>query len=306
MITGKMSQSAINAAFERAAHLVFDADPKIFRDDLALRFSGMQDESAFIKTYNDNYAKLEQLSKENARAFIYSYRALALMRHRYTEDELAKALQRGVSQYVILGAGLDSFAYRRRDLEDRLRVFEVDRPEAQEWKKAKLHELGINPPGNLKFVPVDFEKQNLNEELYVHGLRKDTPVFFSWLGVTQYLTEAAVFQTLRQVVSAVSGSEIVFEYVLADSLLNDLEKIIVAGSRAMPEEPWISQFDTLTLVEKLKELGFTEVSDFGPKEASALYLAGRTDGLSPSSQEGLIWSMLKIAHLMKASVGTAV
>lgn len=302
MTTGKMSQSAINAASGRAAHLILDAEPKVMRDDYAVRFNGMQDESAFITQYNENYARLAQISEENARAFSQSYRALAAVRHRYAEDELARALERGVSQYVILGSGLDYFAFRRRDLEDRLRVFEVDRPAAQEWKRARLHELGISPPQNLTFVPVDFEKQTLTDELCAHGLRKDLPVFFSWLGVTQYLTEAAVFQSLRQIVSTASGSGIVFEYLVADSLLSDLEKLIVAGGKASPEEPWISQFDPIALAERLKEMGFNEVSDFGPEEANALYLVTRTDDISRSALEGLSWSMLRIAHLMKARV----
>ena len=301
--TGKMSQGAINAAFARAAHLIFDAEPKVMRDDYAVRFSGMQDDPAFITAYKDNYAKLERMSKENAQAFSQSYRALASVRHRYAEDELAKALERGVSQYVILGAGLDSFAFRRRDLEGSLRVFEVDHPMTQEWKKARLAALGIIPPRNLTFVPLDFEKQKLTDELHAHGLHKDIPAFFSWLGVTQYLTEAAVFQTLRQVVSAASGSEIVFEYVLVDPLLRDQKKRIVAGSRAMPGEPWRSQFDTAALTGRLKEMGFAKVSDFGPEQAYALYLSGRTDEISPSALEGLSWSMLRIAHLMKASAG---
>ena len=295
-----MSQSAIIAAFARAAHLIFDAEPKVLRDDYALRFSGMQDESTFITAYKESYAELEQFSKESARAFSQSLRALAVLRQRYTEDELTNALDRGVSQFVILGAGLDSFAYRRRDLEDRLRVFEVDHPVTQEWKKTRLQALGIIPPPNLTFIPFDFEKQILNDALYAHGLRKDLPTFFSWLGVTQYLTETAVFQTLRQVVSATAGSEIVFEYVLTDALLPTPEQIIVAMSREMPEEPWISQFDPVALTERLKDMGFTKVSDFGPEEANAFYLAGRTDEISQSALEGLCLSVLRISHLMKA------
>ncbi len=300
MKTGKMSQSAINAAFARAAHLIFDAEPKILRDDYAARFSGMHDESAFVKKWKENYENFERISKEFARAFYQSSRALVVVRQRYTEDELISALDRGVSQYVILGAGLDSFAFRRRDLENNLRIFEVDHPATQEWKKARLHTLGIIPPHNLTFVPLDFEKQMLNDELYAHGLRKDIPAFFSWLGVTQYLTEAAVFQTLNQVVSATSKCEMVFEYVLVDSLLSANETEIVADIRAMPEEPWMSQFDPSTLIKQLKEMGFTKVSDFGPREANALYLASRTDEISQSALEGLLWSMLKMSHLMKA------
>ena len=123
------------------------------------------------------------------------------MRQRYTEDELGKALERGVGQYVILGAGLDSFAYRRPDLAGVVRVFEVDHPATQQWKRARLQELNITPPSNLTFVPVDFEQQTLAEGLRAGGHRPELPTFVSWLGVTTYLTEAAVFETLRYVAS---------------------------------------------------------------------------------------------------------
>jgi methyltransferase (TIGR00027 family) len=119
------------------------------------------------------------------------------MRQRYTEDELDKALARGVGQYVILGAGLDSFIYRRPDLAAGLRVFEVDHPATQQWKRARLRELHLNLPSNLTFIPLDFEQQTLADGLRAGGHQPELPTFFSWLGVTQYLTEEAVFETLR-------------------------------------------------------------------------------------------------------------
>ena len=123
------------------------------------------------------------------------------MRQRYTEDELDKAVERGVAQYVILGAGLDSFAYRRPDLAGVVRVFEVDHPATQQWKRARVQALALPPPNNLTFVPIDFEQQALADELRAGGHRSELPTFVSWLGVTMYLTEEAVFETLRYVAS---------------------------------------------------------------------------------------------------------
>jgi methyltransferase (TIGR00027 family) len=190
---------------------------------------------------------------EAARNFSVSYRAAAVVWHRYTEDELGKALEHGVSQYVIMGAGLDSFAYRRRDLGNKLQVFEIDHPASQEWKKEKLGALGVTLPQNLSFVPVDFEKQTLMQELASHGYRKDLPAFFSWLGVTQYLTEKAVFQTLHEVASASVGSEIILEYVLPERLLEAGDRQIVAGGRSQPSEPWITTFSPDDLAERLTD-----------------------------------------------------
>jgi len=296
------SFTAIIAGMSRAAHLYVDDEPKILRDELALGLSGHEDKAGLLAALEKVFAvAAEKTSPEFASNFYQSYRAFAVMLHLYTEDELEKALARGVSQYVILGAGLDSFAYRRPDLEGRLRVFEVDHPASQEWKKARLKALHIKLPRNLTFVPVDFEKQALMNELEIHGYRKEATAFISWLGVTQYLTEAAVFQTLRDVSSAAPGSEIVFEYVLDESLLVDGDRLFITGGRQQPE-PWISFFDPQDLAERVRQTGFKEVADFGPDEANRLYFAGRSDELSVSVLDNLTSSTLRIAHLMKAMV----
>jgi len=293
---GQPSWTAIFAAMARAAHLILDDEPKILQDDFAMAFSGARDETELKATLEETPTITDRPE------FWQSYRGFAVVRHRYTEDELEKAIERGISQYVILGAGLDSFAYRRRDLEDKLRVFEVDHPATQTWKQKRLQELNISLPTNLIFVPVDFEKQNLLEELLAVGYRSEIPAFFSWLGVTQYLTESAVFQTLRKVASAAPGSEIVFEYVLPESLLDGEDRQFVAGSRKNPGEPWISMFDPIQLVERVKEIGYSNVWDFGPEEANDLYFNGRNDQLSTTTLDRLHIHLFKLAHLMKARV----
>jgi methyltransferase (TIGR00027 family) len=297
MEEGRSSATAVASAMVRAAHLLLDEDPKIFQDPLALRLSGFESEAAL-------HATLEAISVENARRStpemaekLYSYaRAITVLRQRYTEDELDKALAQGVAQYVILGAGLDSFAYRRPDLARTVRVFEVDHPATQQWKRTRLQALALTPPSNLTFVPIDFEQQTLADELRASGHRSELPTFFSWLGVTMYLTEEAVFETLRYVASLAPGSEIVFQYVLPESLVDEENRRLLAVLKAFGAargEPWLSAFEPNDLAARVKGLGFTEVWDFGLEEANARYFVGRTDGLY----------IRPMSNLLKARVG---
>ena len=282
----------------RAAHLLLDDDPKVFQDHLALGFSGMENEAALQATLGAIEARIAgQFTPELAQALFRDVRANLTMRQRYTEDELDKALERGVVQYVILGAGLDSFAYRRPDLAAVVRILEVDHPATQQWKQTCLRELHLNLPSNLTFVPINFERQTLKEALQIGGYHAELPSFFSWLGVTQYLTEEAIFETLRLVASAAPGSEIVFEYLLPESLLDEETRGRFAALKAFAVaegEPWVSLFEPTDLAARVKELGFTRVWDLGPEEANARYFAGRTDGLCVSS----------MSHLMTARVGS--
>lgn len=194
------------------------------------------------------------------------------MRQRYAEDELVTAVQRGVGQYVILGAGLDSFAYRRPDLHTLLRVFEVDRPATQQWKHARLRELAVPLPSNLTFISLDFEWHTMADGLLAGGHRPELPTFFSWLGVTHYLTAEAVFTTLRYVASLAPGSEIVFQYFLPEALFDDENRRLLAwwkARRASVGEPVLSQFEPTTLATRMQEFGFTQVWDVRPEELDA-------------------------------------
>jgi methyltransferase (TIGR00027 family) len=284
MEEGRPSTTATIAAMIRAAHLLWDDAPKIFQDPLALGLSGVESPGALQATLRARQAEP------------YNY-AGVLVRQRYAEDELATAMRRGVGQYVILGAGLDSFAYRRPDLATLLRVFEVDHPATQQWKRARLGALSVNLPSNLTFIPLDFEQHTLADGLPTGGHRPELPTFFSWLGVTHYLTEEAVFTTLRYVASLASGSEIVFQYFLPEALFDDENRRLLAlwkERRASVGEPVLSQFEPTTLAARVRECGFTQVWDVGPEELDARYFAGRTDGLRASPH----------SHLMKARVGS--
>jgi methyltransferase (TIGR00027 family) len=300
MDEGRPSATSTIAAMMRAAHLLWDDDPKILHDPLALGLSGVAGEAALRATLEAFQAEQARRSTpEFAQALLRDMRALLVMRQRYTEDELGKALEQGVAQYVILGAGLDSFAYRRPDLGGVLRVFEVDHPATQQWKRARLRALHIDLPSHLTLIPLDFEQRTLADGLSAGGHRPERPTFVSWLGVTMYLTEEAVFDTLRYVASWAPGSEIVFHYSLPASWLDDEGRRLSAARQAAAAargEPWLSLFDPTMLATHVQALGFSQVWDLGPEEANDRYFAGRADGLRAPLTE----------HLMKARVGHVV
>lgn len=273
MEEGRPGWTAEGIARMRALHLLLDDDPKIFEDNLALPFLGSE-ETIRLKTNLDAYQTSE----------LRSLRAVFVMRHRYAEDELGEAFQHGISQYVILGAGLDPFAYQCPDAMQRLHIYEVDHPPTQQWKRQRLEELGIPIPANLTFIPIDFEVQTLAEGMAASDFKHKEPAFFSWLGVTQYLTEEAVLETLKYVSThAAPGSEIVFQIVLPQSILSADDQAVVttAIERASQHgEPWLSFFEPQALEARLMAMGFNRVTHFGSAEASARYFQGRTDGLA--------------------------
>jgi methyltransferase (TIGR00027 family) len=300
MEEGKPSRTAVVAAIFRTAHLLLDGEPRILSDDLAFGFSGLSDLKevhSFVQSFEARTT--EVLGPEVARKIVVGYRGLAIGRARYTEDELEKAIGRGVSQYVILGAGLDSFPYRRRDVLSSLTIYEVDYPASQEWKRKRLQELGVSIPNNVVFVPLDLQRRTLSEALRSSGYRPNLPAFFSLLGVTQYISEASLFEILREVVSAAPGTRIVFEYALGESFLTEQNRRAIAvskGNSAAVGEPWLSQYDPVDLAKRVRQIGFTEVVDFGPAEAEAAYFRERTDQLAGTGHVG----GFGIAHLMKA------
>ena len=179
MEEGKPSATALISAMCRAAHLLWDQPPKIFEDTLALQLSGCESEAVLR-------AQMDRIEAEVARTtnpdLAHTARRLitaaVVTRSRYVEDEVDQAVRRGVSQYVILGAGLDSFAYRRPELANVLHVFEVDYPASQAWKRARLRAAGIELPANLTLVPVDFERDSLIDNLRTSGYQADAPGLF--------------------------------------------------------------------------------------------------------------------------------
>ena len=278
------SRTALRVAMHRAAHQILD-DPKIFDDPLALSVLGLENASA--QDPNQTWLKETPLSRV--------LRASLAARSRYAEDRLHAAIKQGVDQYVILGAGLDTFAYRNPYPRDVLHVFEVDHPATQDWKRKRLKETGIQIPKSLTFSSVDFETQSLGDGLQRAGFNTGKRTFFSWLGVTMYLMSDAINATLRFVSSMPAGSGIVFDYMIPPSLLNPTERMAFDGLAhrvALAGEPFQTFFDPSSLMIALRDMGFGQVEDIEPGEMAAIYCRGRTD----KPRVG------KLAHMINASV----
>jgi methyltransferase (TIGR00027 family) len=281
MEAGSPSRTAIVTAIHRAAHFLIDDPPKILADSFARAFAGFSSDNEFLAAV-DSYALPD----------FAAHRAHFALRSRYAEDQLAAAVASGTTQYVILGAGLDSFAYRRPDALRELQIFEVDHPSSQAWKRARLAELGIEAPPTLRHVSIDFERETLIAGLEAGGVDRKAKAFFSWLGVTQYLTRDAVLKALREIVSTtVAGSRIVATLIVPSSTLHRAESELIAAISARAAsvgEPWLSFFEPQEMIALMEQAGFVDVSCFGPEDAARTYLADRRDGLRMPGYSRLI------------------
>jgi methyltransferase (TIGR00027 family) len=267
MQEGKFSRTAQRVAIRRAAHQLLD-QPRVFDDPMALRIIG-----------TDAAAELRSNPKEH-HAFSRAFRAFMAARSRYAEDELARAVAQGVRQYVVLGAGLDTFAYRNPY--PSLRVFEVDHPATQAWKREQLQAAEIAVPVSMTFVPVDFERQTLEACLAHSGFDFNSPAFFSWLGVTPYLTREACMATLALTAKMPVGSGVVFDFAIDPALLNAGQRQALASLServAAAGEPFQLFFDPGELQDELKSLGFHRTEFVQGKELNARYFQDRDDGL---------------------------
>lgn len=254
------------AAVHRAAHQVLEQG-RIFADPLAVRILGENPET--IARWAE-----EHPSSRRMRIFIAA-------RTRFAEDALTAAVERGVRQVVVLGAGLDTYAYRSK-LGDLIRIFEVDSPATQSWKRQRLEDAAIPLPTFLTFAPVDFEHETLSEALAVTRFDPALRTFFTWLGVVPYLTEESVLSTLGFIASLPNGAHVVFDYSDPPASLSlevrtahDRRAAHVAGLG----EAWVSYFEKDKLCDKLMALGFSEVEDLGPPQIASLYFPSRADSL---------------------------
>jgi methyltransferase (TIGR00027 family) len=267
MQEGKFSRTAQRVAIRRAAHQLLD-QPRVLDDPLALRIIGAEAAE-----------ELRSNPKEH-HAFSRAFRAFMAARSRYAEDELARAVAHGVRQYVVLGAGLDTFAYRNPH--PGLRVFEVDHPATQAWKRGQLEAAGISIPPTLTFVPIDFERQTLADGLGGAGFDLGAGAFYSWLGVTPYLTREACTTTLSFVAKMPAGSGVVFDFAVDPALLNagQREALDALSKRvAGYGEPFQLFFDPEKLQGELRGVGFHRTEFLQGKELNARYFKDRDDGL---------------------------
>jgi methyltransferase (TIGR00027 family) len=252
----------------RASHQLLD-HPRVLDDPLALRIIGPEaaDRLARDREWNEHSASRPM-------------RAFFAVRSRLAEDELARAIARGVSQYVILGAGLDTYAYRHRSPD--LKVFEVDHPTTQAWKREQLDAAGIAIPESVTFVPVDLEAEILADRLGGSGLDVTRPAFFAWLGVVPYLTADAVRSTLTFIASCPSGTSVAFDYVIASDLLTPAQRAVCHALARRVEavgEPWRTSFDPSELQRELLSMGFSRATDVDAEAINARYFNNRADGL---------------------------
>ena len=274
----RVSETALAAAALRAAHRLHD-DFLVFDDAFAAELTS--------ESWRDQLAAgtvgalIETLGLRRIQAQLVG-------RMRYLEDELERALGEGLDQYVLLGAGLDAFAWRRPDLLDRLRVIELDHPATQDYKRRRLEELGRSIPEAVELVPVDFERTSLDTVLSETRFDPAVPAFFSWMGVVGYLTHEAFEASIRSLANAsVSGSRLLFDYPIAMELVPEHDR------------PWTRQVDqgTASLGEqrKLKQrpddvgsllagVGFERVEDLSPSAFHDRYFEGRSDGLTPNPE----------------------
>src|SRR5262249_5002551 len=210
----------LNVANQRAAHQILD-NPKIFEDPLALRIIGAKAESSLR-------LRLAQFQKPAEHAF----RAAVMVRNRYAEDEMTRSIQRGVNQYVILGAGLDTFAYQNPF--PHLRVFEVDHPATQAWKHSCLEKAAIPIPASVTYVSVDFERQVMTDALRESGFKSNELAFISFIGVVRYLSRETLISVLTSIVSSMRpGSEVVFDFAPPSQLqrLRELADEVIVNRR---------------------------------------------------------------------------
>jgi methyltransferase (TIGR00027 family) len=252
----RASQTAVAAAITRAIHYKSGGEPKILRDSISARLLG-----------SDLPSETRPGGTETE--------AGVLLRSRFAEDRLAEAVQRGVSQLVILGAGLDSFAYRQPSWAHGLRIFEVDHPESLADKKRRLAAGSVFVPGNVAFIPIDFERTTLREGLRDSSLDFAKPTFFTCLGVLGYLTREAVDAIFQLVSEFPTGSEIAFTF------FSEAIPAQVREFGAKTNEQLLTSLDTAELTKDLSDKGFGAFVILSPEEAERRYFQNRADGMRP-------------------------
>lgn len=281
MLEAVPSRTAESVALLRAVHQVIDRPP-VFTDPLALRLSGVS--AAHI---GSRQSIITGTATNRLRAFV-------AVRSRFAEDHVADAFAAGVRQCVILGAGLDTFAYRQPHGPD-LRVFEVDFPATQMWKRERVWAAGIEVPPSAVYVPVDFEREDAFARLAQCGFDATKPAVCSWLGVTMYLDEPVVMAMLRSVSRLPPTSGIAFDYFAESGELPLRSRMAVEamGQRAaMAGEPWKSRFHPERFAEAVEALGLSISDHLDGPMIDQRYFSDRQDGLRVGSAGRLMYASL--------------
>jgi methyltransferase (TIGR00027 family) len=267
----RASRTAVGVAIRRASHQLRDS-PLVFRDPVAIPILG--------ETYSKPLGAAVTAFDD---PFLRAMRAFLVARSRYAEDNLQRAVSEDVRQYALLGAGLDTFAYRNNH--PNLRVFEVDHPATQAWKRELLVRAQIAIPASLTFVPLDFEVQSLPEQLRMQGFDPNAPAYFAWLGVVPYLTLSAFRSTLAYIAERPPAGGVTFDYGQPRQAIPRLERIAhdaLAARVGQIGEPLQLFFTPPDIARELSS--FRRIEDLGSAEMTARYFAGRSDGFRVREQ----------------------
>lgn len=276
--TASPDNTAVRVALWRALHVQVDARPHVLEDDIGLKLVAPEDNWRGRPDMDPQFTKL--------------FRASIVARARFIEDLVVEEAGRGVSQYVILGAGLDTFAQRRPEIASGLRIFEVDQPGPQAWKRRRLIECGFGIPEWLRLVPVDFEAgQSWWERLADAGFDQSRPAVVASTGVSMYLTKEAIMATLHQVAALAAGSTLAMTFLLPLELMDPEVRpgfqMAEKGARAAGT-PFLSFFTPQEMLALAREAGFREARHVSAADLGQRYFADRTDGLRLGSSEELL------------------
>lgn len=279
------SRIALANAYLRAAHQLLEPRPRLLEDPLAVPLLGPAAPEQ-IQHAASRYRSAEALA----------LRSHVMLRTRYAEDRLAAAVDRGVQQYLLLGAGLETFAYRQPAWASGLAIVEVDTSVMQQVKRSMLSSIGKHEPSNLRPVQIDVARESLLEGLQQQGVPRDVPTLVSWLGLSMYLPEARVDDLLRTVADFPAGSELVMTFAwplgAEDANGGGAPASTPAARSARAGEPWITFFMPPALEQKLTAFGFTQIQFLTPAEASRQYFDGRTGEL-PAPRTSTIVSAIR-------------
>jgi methyltransferase (TIGR00027 family) len=272
--TDQPKTTALSTALFRAAHQRFDGEPKILTDQVAVDLLDA-----------DDWARIDTTGDLNGPVRRH-LRSAFLLRSRFAEDELAVAATQGVHQYVMLGAGLETFAFRQPAFAVDMHIFEVDHPATQAWKRARFAAAGYAEPANLHWVPTDFEEDRLPEALGAAGFDPGQPACISWLGVTQYLTKPAINTILSWAASLPHPTTLVLTFIVPDEDVSgeDLATSETAARVAAARgEPWLTHVQPESMRAWLTDAGFPRVFLLSPEDADERYFRARDDGLQAPS-----------------------
>lgn len=273
MSDNKASFTALATAYMRAAHQLLDAKPLILDDPVALPILG-RDAEKNIRDTATHYQAPEVLA----------LRTRIVLRSRFTEDRLAAAVTQGIKQYIILGAGFDTFSLRQPLWAGELKIVEVDHVGTQSLKRSYIDNAGLVVPQNVVFANINFEHESLHDGLLRYNVSLEKPTFFSWLGVMMYLKEEAIDAVLHSVTMFPAGSEIVLTFVRPQGNAPS----IIAQSVINLGEPWLSYFEPEEIENKLRDAGFSRVEFLTPEEAETRYFRSRPADLPVPLQTNIL------------------